>query len=59
MTQQADFFNRRGVLKGVGAVGATAAFGGLSGLVQGQAPISVGLSQPSARCIGSTSDEKV
>jgi basic membrane protein A and related proteins len=39
---QADFFNRRGVLKGIGAVGTTAAFGGLSGLVQGQAPISVG-----------------
>ncbi|MET0333952.1 MAG: BMP family ABC transporter substrate-binding protein [Rhizobacter sp.] len=34
--------NRRGVLKGVGAVGATAAFGGLSGLVQAQAPITVG-----------------
>jgi basic membrane protein A len=35
--------NRRGVLKGVGAVGATAALGGLSGLVQGQAPITVGV----------------
>ncbi|MBT9528393.1 MAG: BMP family ABC transporter substrate-binding protein, partial [Rhizobacter sp.] len=35
-------FNRRQVLKGVGAVGTTAAFGGLSGLVQGQAPLTVG-----------------
>ena len=35
-------FNRRDVLKGVGAVGATAAFGGLSGLAQAQAPITVG-----------------
>jgi basic membrane protein A and related proteins len=34
--------DRRGLLKGVGAVGATAALGGLSGLVKGQAPITVG-----------------
>jgi basic membrane protein A len=34
--------NRRGVLKGVGAVGATVALGPLSGLAQAQAPITVG-----------------
>ncbi len=35
-------FKRRDVLKGAGAVGATAAFGGLSGLAQAQSPITVG-----------------
>jgi basic membrane protein A len=39
---RSDSFNRRDVLKGVGAVGATAALGGLSGLAQAQAPITVG-----------------
>ncbi len=35
-------FNRRDVLKGVGATGATFALGGVHGLAQAQAPISVG-----------------
>lgn len=35
-------FNRRDVLKGVGAAGATMALGGLSGLVHAQSPITVG-----------------
>lgn len=34
--------DRRGVLKGVGAMGATAALGGLGDLAQAQAPITVG-----------------
>ncbi|MBX3621823.1 MAG: BMP family ABC transporter substrate-binding protein [Rhizobacter sp.] len=34
--------NRRNLLKGVGAVGATAALGGMSGWVQAQAPLTVG-----------------
>ena len=41
MAARSDF-NRRDVLKGVGAAGATMALGGLSGLVQAQSPITVG-----------------
>ncbi len=35
-------FNRRDVLKGAGAIGATLAFGGLGGLAHAQSPITVG-----------------